>query len=114
MKVPFQTGKGAAMTEEARKRYEEKTKRFYTTVDHKEPDRVPIQTGGEMFSIMQLGYTVKDCIYDKTMMKAKEAAEYFMLKYDPDTMVGLCGYAGEGETMELVSPKYMIWSGRPG
>ena len=71
------------MTEEAKKRYEEKTKRFYTTVDLKEPDRVPIQTGGEMYSIMQLGYTVKECIYDKTMMKAKEAAEYFMLIRTP-------------------------------
>ena len=102
------------MTEEAKKRYEEKKNRFYTAVEHKEPDRVPISVGGEIYSIMQAGYTVKECIYDKTMMKAKEAAEKFMLTYDPDTQSGLCSYAGEGEIMELVSPKYMIWSRRPG
>ena len=102
------------MTEEAKKRFEEKNKRFYTTVDLKEPDRVPIHVGGEMYAIMEMGYTVKDCIYDKTMTKSRDAAMHYLLTYDPDSGAGLCSYAGEGEIMELVSPKYMIWSGRPG
>ena len=102
------------MTEEAKKRYQEKKTRYYSAIDHVEPDRVPISMSSEIYAVMQAGYSIKECIYDKTMMKAKDAAEKFMLTYDPDTQVGLCGYAGEGEIMELVSPKYMAWSGRPG
>ena len=102
------------MTEEAKKRYKEKHDRYYSAIDHVEPDRVPISMSSEIYAVMQAGYTIKECIYDKTMMKAKEAAEKFMLTYDPDTQSGMCGYAGEGEIMELVSPKYMAWSGRPG
>lgn len=102
------------MTLEAKKRYEEKSKRFYTTVDLKEPDRVPINVSSEIYAVMQVGYSIKECIYDKTMQKAKKAAEWFMLTYDPDTASYPCSYAGEGEFMELVAPKYMYWSGRSG
>lgn len=102
------------MTNEAKQRYEEKTKRIYTAIDHEEPDRVPINVNSDIFAVIEAGYTIKECIYDKTMQKAKKAAEQFMLTYDPDFANFLCSYAGEGELMELVSPKYMAWSGRPG
>lgn len=102
------------MTNEAVQRYKTKTKRIYSSIDHTEPDRVPVNVSSEIFAVTQAGFTIKDCIYDKTMQKAKIAAEQFMLTYDPDFAIGLCGYAGEGELMEMVSPKYMAWSGRPG
>ena len=102
------------MTPEAKARYEQKMRRIGGALDHREPDRVPIHVSGEIYAVMEAGYTIKECIYDKTMRKAKEAAERFMLTYDVDFGVSLCNYAGEGEYMELVSPKYMAWSGRPG
>ena len=102
------------MTNQAQHRYQEKTNRIYSAIDHKETDRVPINVSAEIYAVMQAGYTIKECIYDKTMQKAKKAAEQYLLTYDPDFSVGLCNYAGEGELMELVSPKYMAWSGRDG
>lgn len=102
------------MTNEAKQRYDEKIRRIYTAIDHKEPDRIPINVSAEIFAVMEAGFTIKECIYDKTMQKAKKAAEKYMLTYDPDFAIGLCNYAGEGEIMELVAPKYMAWSGRPG
>ncbi len=102
------------MTEENRKKYEEKKNRIYTAIAHKEPDRVPINVSGGIFSVIEAGYTVKECIYDTTLEKSKDASVKFLEKYDPDTAPGFVGYAGQGQVMELVSPKFMAWSGRPG
>ena len=102
------------MTNEAKERLRVKTERIYNAIDHVEPDHVPISASAEIFAVTQAGYTIKECIYDKTMEKAKNAVVQFLLTYDPDFSAGLCNYAGEGELMELVAPKYMAWSGRPG
>ena len=102
------------MTPQAQRRHEEKSRRFYAAVDHREPDRVPIHVNSQIYAVMQAGYTMKECIYDKTMQKALEASKKFMLTYDTDITNSLCAYAGEGELMELVSPKYMSWAGRSG
>ena len=59
--------KGANMTNEAKQRYDEKIRRIYTAIDHKEPDRIPINVSAEIFAVMEAGFTIKECIYDKTM-----------------------------------------------
>ena len=102
------------MTPQAQQRHEEKSRRFYTAVDHREPDRVPIHVNSQIYAVIQAGYTMKECIYDRTMQKALEASKKFMLTYDTDITNSMCAYAGEGELMELVSPKYMSWAGRSG
>ena len=102
------------MTAEAQERLKVKTKRIYDALDHKEPDRVPAKVGGDIFAVMDAGYTVKECIYDTTLEKAKDAAMKYVLKYDTDFAPMLITYAGEGQLMEKIDPYFMAWSGRAG
>ena len=102
------------MTPEKQKKYDEKLNRLNTAIAHGEPDRVPVSVGGGIYAVVEAGYTVKECIYDTTLEKAVDAAIQFENKYDTDTAQGLIGYAGEGPIMDLVAPRFMAWSGRPG
>jgi len=102
------------MTAEKQKKYDEKLNRIYTTFEHKEPDRVPINVGGGIFAVTEAGYTVKECIYDTSCQKGKDAVIKFLEKYDQDFAFMPVGYTGEGPMMDIIAPKFMAWSGRPG
>ena len=102
------------MTPEKQKKYEEKLNRIYTAIDHREPDRVPVNVGGGIFAVDLAGYTVKECIYDTTLQKGKNAVINFLNTYDQDFSFMPVGYTGEGPMMDILAPKYMAWSGRPG
>jgi len=102
------------MQEEIRKKYDEKLQRITTTISLREPDRVPINVGGNIFAVTEAGYTVAECIYDTTLEKAKDAVKQYLLKYDPDFLQMPVGYAGEGPVMELLKPTFMLWAGMPG
>ena len=90
------------MTEENKKRYDEKYARMRAALELREPDRVPIQIMGGSFAFVDAGYTVAEINYDTTLEKAKDAITRFLKKYDPDVGSGLgLSFAGEGPGHEM-------------
>ena len=57
------------MTEEAKRRLAEKNARNEAALALREPDRVPIQIFGNIFAVVQAGYTMAEVIYDETLEK---------------------------------------------
>ena len=102
------------MTEQAKKKYEEKLLRLQKTMSLQEPDRVPIQMNGNIYAIMDAGYTVAEVIYDSSLEKGKDAIIKYMLKYDPDIAQGASDMAGQGPILDLLGLKYLEWAGKPG
>ena len=78
------------MTEEARKRYEEKDARIRATIALKEPDRVPIAPSPAIYPYLHAGYTMTDVIYDETMEKASQAMIRYLTEFVgiADTVAG--------------------------
>ena len=101
------------MTEEAKKRYEEKEKRLRSAIALEEGDRVPIQVGGNIFAITEAGYTVAEIIYDESMEKMKDSIVKYLTTYDPDTSMSAFDLAGEGRGLDILAPYYIEWPGRP-
>ena len=100
------------MNPENQARYDEKYKRMKTALDLKEPDRVPINIGGGAFMLVDAGYTVAEVNYDESLDMAKDAAEKFLKKYDPDVASGLAlTFAGEGRGHEMQGGKTMFIAG---
>ena len=90
------------MTEENKKRYDEKCARMKAALDLKEPDRVPINIGGGAFAFVDAGYTVAEINYDQSLEKAQDAMRRFLQTYDPDVCNGLgMSFAGEGPGHEM-------------
>jgi len=102
------------MTEEAKKRLEEKTARNTAALELREGDRVPMHTTGNIYAVVHAGYTMAEVIYDETMEKQKKSIEKYLLDYDPDCSTGSDHLSGEGRAMEIVAPKFIDWAGRPG
>lgn len=102
------------MTDEAKKRLELKTARNTAALELREADCVPIQISGNIFAVVQAGYTMAEVIYDETLEKQKDAIKKYLLTYDPDISMGSDHLSGEGRGMEAVAPKFIDWAGRPG
>ena len=102
------------MTEEAKRRLAEKTARNEAALNLREGDRVPIQIFGNIFAVVQAGYTMAEVIYDETLEKQKNSIIHYLLTYDPDCAMGPDHLAGVGKAFELLAPKFIDWAGRPG
>ncbi len=102
------------MTEEAKKRYAEKEARIRAAISLREGDRVPIQIGGNIFAVMEAGYSMAEVIYDETIEKAKNSVIRYLLTYDPDFSNGLPELSGEGKAFEMLAPTFFEWAGRSG
>ena len=102
------------MTEEAKKRLEVKTARNNAALALQEGDCVPIHVMGNIFAVVNAGYTMEEVIYDETLEKAKAAVIKYLLDFDPDCSTGFDHLAGEGRGFEQVAPKFIDWAGRPG
>ncbi len=100
------------MTAENQKKYDAKLKRLNDALALKTPDKVPIDISGGEFMIQRLGYTIAESNYDETLQIAKEAAQKFMLDFEPDvcTSLGL-SYAGEGRGHEMQGSKTFFIAG---
>lgn len=103
------------MTAENRKKHDEKEKRIKDAVALKEPDRVPMTPGPQLYPVFHSGYTVAEVVYDTSLEKIRNALIKYHLDFDPDagTDVGQL-YAGEGPIMETIRPKNMRLAGMPG
>lgn len=100
------------MNPENQVKYDEKYQRMKAALDLKEPDRVPINIGGGSFMWVDAGYTVADVNYDESLDMAKDAAEKFLKKYDPDVASGLAmTFAGEGRGHEMQGCKTLFIAG---
>jgi hypothetical protein len=100
------------MTVENQKKYDSKLKRLNDALALRTPDKVPIDISGGEFMIQRLGYTVAESNYDETLQIAKEAAQKFMLDFEPDTCTGLgLSYAGEGPGHEMQGCKTLFIAG---
>ena len=102
------------MTEEAKRRLAEKNARNEAALALTEGDRVPIQILGNIFAVVQAGYTMAEVIYDETLEKQKDSIIKYLLTYDPDCATGPDHLAGLGKAFEILSPKFIDWAGRPG
>ena len=102
------------MTEEAKKKYDEKVARVTAATELKEADRVPVNVGGNIYAISQAGYTVAEVNYDESLEKMKDAIQKYLLTYDPDFGMTADQYAGEGRAHEVIAPTFMEWPGRKG
>jgi len=102
------------MTEEAKKRLELKLSRLNTAISLKEADCVPIHISGNIFAVVQAGYSMADVIYDETLETTKEAITKYLLTYDPDVAMVGDHLAGEGRGMEAIAPTFIDWPGRTG
>ncbi len=90
------------MTEENKKRCEEKRARMQAALELREPDRVPINIGGGAFVFVDAGYKVAEINYDEGLEKAQEAMQRYLRIYDPDVCGGLAmTFAGEGPGHEM-------------
>ena len=103
------------MTEQNRAKYDAKVRRVTDAIALKEPDRVPMKPSPALFPMIDAGYTVAECIYDKSLEKYRKAIFRYLEKYDPDCGIGVGNnYPGQGHLMELQEPKNMRWAGMPG
>ncbi len=102
------------ITEEAKRRLAEKNARNEAALNLREGDRVPIQIFGNIFAVVQAGYTMAEVIYDETLEKQKASIIHYLLTYDPDCAMGPDHLAGVGKAFELLAPKFIDWAGRPG
>ena len=102
------------MTEEAKSRLAEKTARNEAALALKEGDRVPNHVAGNIFAVVQAGYTQAEVIYDETLEKQKNSIMNYLLTYDPDISMGADIFAGLGKVYEALAPTFMDWAGRPG
>lgn len=102
------------MTEQAKAKLAEKEGRVRKAIELKEADRVPINVAGNIFSVVEAGYTLAEVIYDTSMEKGKDATLKYLLKYDNDLGAGAPDMAGTGPALDLIAPTYMEWAGRPG
>ena len=102
------------MTEEAKRRLAEKNARNEAAIALREPDRVPIQIFGNIFAVVEAGYTMAEVIYDETLEKQKQSIINYLLTYDPDCAMGPDHLAGLGRAFEKLAPKFIDWAGRPG
>lgn len=102
------------MTEEAKKRLELKLSRLNAAISLKEADCVPIHISGNIFAVVQAGYSMADVIYDETLETTKEAITKYLLTYDPDVAMVGDHLAGEGRGMEAIAPTFIDWPGRTG
>jgi hypothetical protein len=106
---------GFCMTDENRKKYDEKVARISDAIMLKEPDRIPITPAPELFPVFNAGYTVAEVVYDTSLEKIRHALRKYLLEFDPDQGSGMNFiYAGEGPGMEMSKPKNMRWAGMPG
>lgn len=100
------------MTDEASKKYSEKSKRMNDALALKVPDRVPINISGGGFMFVDAGYTIAEINYDTSLEKAKDAVRKFLERYDPDVATGLSmSFAGEGPGHEMQGIKTLFISG---
>ena len=102
------------MTEEAKRRLAEKNARNEAALSLREADRVPIQIFGNIFAVVQAGYTMAEVIYDETLEKQKNSIVKYLLDFDPDCATGPDHLAGLGRAYEKLAPKFIDWAGRPG
>ena len=102
------------MTEEAKRRLAVKTARNEAALALKEGDCVPIQILGNIFAIVDAGYSMAEVIYDETLEKQKNSIIHYLLTYDPDCAMGPDHLSGLGKAFELLAPKFIDWAGRPG
>ena len=102
------------MTEEAKRRLAEKNARNEAAIALREPDRVPIQIFGNIFAVVEAGYTMAEVIYDETLEKQKQSIINYLLTYDPDCAMGPDHLAGLGRAFEKLAPKFIDWAGHPG
>jgi len=90
---------------------EERQKRIEDAAALREPDRVPIVTIGQCFSLFNAGYTIADAVYDFDIYE--ETTLKFMAEYEPDSGGGGVSIAGQGPILELMKPKNLVWPGAP-
>ena len=103
------------MTQENKKRYDEKLKRLNDALELREPDRVPIDVDGGKFMINYAGYKMKDAVYDTSLEIYREACIKFLRDFDPDMVTdSSANFFGEGPGHELTESKNMIIAGQPG
>ena len=103
------------MTNEAKKRYDEKVARVEAAIALKEPDRVPMMPSAALFPMLNAGYTVAEVIYDPSLEKMTRSIVKYLEEFDPDCGLGTgTNYAGQGPMLELERPKNMRWAGMPG
>ena len=103
------------MTEQNKAKFDAKVRRVTDAIALREPDRVPMKPSPAIFPMIDAGYTVAECIYDKSLEKYRKAIFRYLNKYDPDAGIGVGNnYPGQGHLMELQSPKNMRWAGMPG
>ena len=91
--------------------YELRLKRINDAISLTEPDRVPITDSCQCYGIYNAGYTVADVVYD--FDKHAEAAIKFARQYEPDAAGGGITIPGQGQIMELLRPKNLVWPGAP-
>ena len=102
------------MTEEAKKKHDEKEARIRATIALQEPDRVPVQVSGSIYAVAQTGHTMAEVVYDESMEAMKEAMFWYQDTFDPDTAMGAEQLAGQGRALEIIAPTFIDWPGRPG
>ena len=102
------------MTEEAKKKHDEKEARIRATIALQEPDRVPVQVSGSIYAVAQTGHTMAEVVYDESMEAMKEAMFWYQDTFEPDTAMGAEQLAGQGRALEIIAPTFIDWPGRPG
>ena len=91
--------------------FEERQKRIDDSIALREPDRVPITAAGQCYPVYNAGYTVADIVYD--FSKYADAAKKYATQYEPDSAGGGITIPGQGQLLELVRPKNVVWPGAP-
>jgi hypothetical protein len=92
--------------------YEDRVKRYETTLSLNEPDRVPCMPFVQNYPQIHAGYTVAECIYD--VDKGIDAFIRYTREYQPDEAPLIDAYVGMGKIMELQGGKRFSWAGAPG
>jgi len=93
--------------------YDIRMKRLSDAIELKEPDQVPNITMGQVFPILDAGYTMKDALYNFDVLT--DSLVKFAEKYKPDSLMCInAQLAGLGPVYELMGIKNLEWAGKKG
>lgn len=92
--------------------YEERERRVRDALELREPDRVPVVTGGGYFADKYVGLPLSASYYDP--LAHLQAIKKTILDFEPDVYMGLTAAgANSGPALELLNPHHTKWPGGP-
>jgi hypothetical protein len=95
-------------SDEARKKYQERAKRFRDALELRVPDRVPVAGLGGAFVYRRMGIPQKATMYDR-WEEAAEAIIQFHKDFEPDSAAA--SFMMSGLSMETLGQTSMKWAG---